>query len=36
MPSQAALNWLEEKGCWYCWITDDEGNITGIFWAEKQ
>lgn len=35
-PTQAALDWLEKGDCWYRWTTDDEGNITGIFWCKKQ
>jgi hypothetical protein len=35
-PTQAALNFLEEKGCWYQWARDAEGRVTGIFWCEKQ
>lgn len=35
-PSQAALDWLEEKEYWFRWTTDDERNITGILWSSKQ
>jgi hypothetical protein len=31
MPSQATLDWLEKKGCWYCFAQDNKNNITGIF-----
>jgi hypothetical protein len=30
------LAWFEKEECWYRYTQDEEGNITGIFWYEKQ